>query len=509
MAELVVVRVSLKLIWGLVANRAIASLEQGDAAEEKLRQLLLSEFRKIHESLNALRRKELVASTAFMENGYELLKKDPEEAAKEFNKARDAAQMAFGVVTDPQDKVLATKIMISSALHEFADKPETAASLCMKYVARLNSLPEVVSAAKLQMGHKFGGKLRSWAGGASHQELLGNASQVNRCVLQFMSVSGQSVKWRETGWPTIAGTQINPITDFILLRNFVELANLPADFQTPIAMATVGSKFFFAQAQRCSQETDQLLGNAVKVFDIETKATSDLVGHTAAVLSLAQAGSQVMSCSFDKQVLVWDMPSLKCAQILSGHAGSVRSLAINDNHLFSCSTDGTILVWDRATFSLSHTLTGHTTPVVAMAVSNRHLFSYAVGETVKYWDLKQWKCIHDINIADSVHQLHIVKNFLLVHCNQTIHIFNLGSLKETGVLKDAGSKSILVGSSVCTVSDSTLKMWDVTHHKCVASKVLKNDRGIPYTVLCMDFHGETGFLFLTCSIGKAVVVLRI
>ena len=509
MAELALVRFSLKLVWGMVANRAIANLEHGDRAEEKLRQLLLGEFRKIHEHLNALRRKELVASTAFMENGYELLNKDPGEAMKEFNKARDAAQMAFGVVPDVQDKVLATKILIASALHEFADKPDTATSLCMKYVLRLNTLPEIVSAAGAQLGHKFGGKLRTWAGGSSRQDLLGKVSEVNRCVLQYVNEQGDG-KWREQGWPCVGDSQVNPITDFLLLRKHIEFMSLPADFGIPVAMILAENRFFFAQAQMCSQETDQFLGNSVKVLDLDTQKESELVGHAGCVLSLIQADSQVFSSSFDKQILVWDAKSLKCLQILAGHEGSVRSLSANDNHLFSCSTDSTIQVWDRKTYALSHTLKEHKTPVVTMAVSNRHLFSYSVGEPVKYWDLKKWVYVHDIAIVGSVTQMHIVKNFLLVHSDQRIHIFNLGNLKEIAVLGDVGAKSFVVGPRLCTVSDCVLKMWDVASQKCIGSKSLKSDHGAPYIVQCSYFCEETGFLFVVCTVGKAKnVVLRI
>ena len=61
------------LVWKLFAPYAAQKLQNGDVSEEKLRQLLLSEFSKIHESLNALRRKELVAAVAFMETGWVLL----------------------------------------------------------------------------------------------------------------------------------------------------------------------------------------------------------------------------------------------------------------------------------------------------------------------------------------------------------------------------------------------------------------------------------------------------
>lgn len=69
MAEMIVARVTLKLAWQLFAPMTANMLEQGDVSEEKMRQMLLSEFTKIHEHLNALRRKELVAAIAFLETG--------------------------------------------------------------------------------------------------------------------------------------------------------------------------------------------------------------------------------------------------------------------------------------------------------------------------------------------------------------------------------------------------------------------------------------------------------
>ena len=63
MAELMVARVTIHLAWKLFAPRTSAALKDGD----------VSEFQKIHEHLNALRRKELVAAVAFLETGFEEL----------------------------------------------------------------------------------------------------------------------------------------------------------------------------------------------------------------------------------------------------------------------------------------------------------------------------------------------------------------------------------------------------------------------------------------------------
>ena len=46
MAELMAARVTIYLAWKLFAPRTAAALKDGDVAEEKIRQLLLSEFQK-------------------------------------------------------------------------------------------------------------------------------------------------------------------------------------------------------------------------------------------------------------------------------------------------------------------------------------------------------------------------------------------------------------------------------------------------------------------------------
>ena len=503
MAEIALVRMSLKLVWGLIANRAIACLETGNPTDEKLRQLLLSEFRKLHEELDALRRKELLAATAFMENAYEILNEDPEEARKEFNKARDAAQVALGVVKELQDKVLATKIMIASAIHEFVEKPEVAVSLCMKYLSRLNSLPMVINAAGAQIGQKMSAKWR-WGGNATRQDILGKVSEINRCVWHFVADRGSSSKFLESDCSHIAveGRLLNPMTDFILLRRFVELTTLQEEFGIPICMVVVENKVFLAQTQAGSEQNDPLLSNAIKALDLETGAATNLIGHAGVVLCLASSGCHVVSGSFDKRILIWDATSCKCIHILTGHEGSVRSLVVNDTHIFSGSTDNTIKVWDRVTYELQHTLEGHSTPISALAVSNRHLFSCEVTGTIKYWDLKKWTCLHDVKSPGNVNKLHILSSYLLILCDQKLSIVSLGNLKEVTVAKESAEVSLIIGKSLCTASQDTLRSLDVPSMKIIGSKVFKKD-DITHKINCICYEEVTGYLFIACMCSTA------
>lgn len=499
MAEIALVRFSLKLVWGLIANRAIARLETGNPSDEKFRQLLLSEFRKLHEELDALRRKDLIAATAFMENAYEILHEDQDEAKKEFNKARDAAQVAFGVVKEFQDKILATKIMVASAIHEFEDKPEVAASLCLKYVSRLNSLPSVISAVVIQTGQKIGPKWRWGSNTQTRQELLGTVSEINRCVRFFVRDQASSSKYEESDCWLIASEEkpFDPLTDFILLRRVFELASLPEDFGSPICMVVVETRIFFASSQAASSDDDPCLRNAIKCLDLESGEVINLVGHTGIVLCMVKVGSCVASGSFDKKILIWNAKSGQCENILSGHEGSVGIITVNDSHMFSGSTDRTIKVWDRVTFYLLNSLDGHTAPICAVAVSNRHLFSCEVNGPIKYWDLKKWTCLHDIKSPGNVRKMHIAGHSLLISLDQSLEVINLGNLREDCKLKEPVEISLMIGKNLCTGFESTLKSLNTSNMKSIVSKDLKID-GVSFSVKCLYFDEVTGYLFITC-----------
>ena len=500
MAEIALVRFSLKLVWGLIANRAIARLETGNPSDEKFRQLLLSEFRKLHEELDALRRKELVAATAFMENAYEILNEDQDEAKKEFNKARDAAQVAFGVVKEIQDKVLATKIMIASAIHEFEEKPEVAASLCLKYVSRLNSLPSVISAVVIQTGQKIGPKWRWGTNTQTREELLGTVSEINRCVRFFVRDQASDSKYEENDCWLIATEErpFDPLTDFILLRRIFELASLPEDFGSPICMVVVQNKIFFASSQVASTYDDPFLRYAIKWLDFESGEVINLVGHTGNVMCMVKVGLYVASGSFDRKILIWNAKSGHCEHILSGHEGSVAVIAVNDSHIFSGSTDCTIKVWDRVTFHLLNSLDGHTAPICAVAVSNRHLFSFEVNGPIKYWDLKKWTCLHDIKSPGNVRKMHIAGSSLLISMDQSLTVINLGNLREDCKLEEQVETSLMIGKNLYTAFESTLKSLGTLNMKSIVSKDLKID-GVSLLVQCLYFDEVTGYLFVTCK----------
>ena len=87
-----------------------------------------------------------------------------------------------------------------------------------------------------------------------------------------------------------------------------------------------------------------------------------LQGHSNYVWRVEQLESgDLVSCSNDSTIKVWNLAEGTCIRTLVGHNGSVRSirsirLNSQNNALVSCSWDGTIKTWDSKTGECVNTI---------------------------------------------------------------------------------------------------------------------------------------------------------
>ena len=492
MAELAVVRVSLQLAWSLLSNRLAKRLNTGVPSDEALRKLLLDKFQRLHEELNSLRRKELVAAVAFMENGYELFLKDPFEAKKEFTKARDAAQMAFGVVAETTDKLLATKILLASAMHEFENKVETAISLCLKYVSRLNSLPEIVDVCSTFLRKGVGSRFGAISS-EKKLELLKGVSEINRNVWEF--VKRNDPGFDETKWPSMRCSEriFHPVFELLPVRDCQELKRDNSGLGTPVAMAICGKKLFVSRSSPSSQASDN--ANSIEVLHLDSEVVTTLNGHSAIVLALIAAGDRLFSCSYDKSILVWDVSRLSLVKKLGEHDGSVRSLVTNSTMVFSAGSDKVIKCWDLTTLIFVITLSGHTFPI-SLLTFQHHLFSYAPGEGIRVWNVKTWNVISTVPDLGNVTSIQCsIQSKLFVHCGLDVKVFNLGSGKEDGTIKNVGKVSLrFPRRKMIGFSGENMYFYDLQTSKCLLNQALKFDKSIEISLV--HFSYDLGVLFL-------------
>ena len=84
-----------------------------------------------------------------------------------------------------------------------------------------------------------------------------------------------------------------------------------------------------------------------------------LNGHSKWIWRLEQLESgELVSCSWDNTIKMWDLSEGTCIRALVGHIDWVRSIRINmqNNTLMSCSEDKTIKTWDLKTGKCVNTI---------------------------------------------------------------------------------------------------------------------------------------------------------
>ena len=201
-------------------------------------------------------------------------------------------------------------------------------------------------------------------------------------------------------------------------------------------------------------------------------------GDTIPMMVFNPNNKQLISCSFDKNVLIWDLTNLrKLPKVGRGHTSLINDIAMapNGNFYATASSDKTIRIWsatDDYTTAGNHissySLRFNETPVKAIDISCDSLLitTGADDKTVKL-----------ISVNDKKLQAN-----LLGHSNW---------VKTVRFSRDA----LLVASGS---DDKTLKLWD-TYKKKLVHDFTTEHKG---AVNCVRFHPDNSCLATACYDGK-------
>ena len=202
-------------------------------------------------------------------------------------------------------------------------------------------------------------------------------------------------------------------------------------------------------------------------------------GDTIPMLVFHPNNKQLISCSFDKNILVWDITNLKkLPKIGRGHTSLINDIAMapNGNFYATASSDHTIRIWsatDDYTTSgkniFSQVIRMNETPVKTIDIScdSRLIVTGADDKSVKL-----------ISVNDKKLQAN-----LLAHTNW---------VKTVRFSRD----SLLVASGS---DDRTLKLWDTFKKTLVYDFKNGEHKG---AVNCVRFHPDNSCLATACFDGK-------
>jgi len=120
------------------------------------------------------------------------------------------------------------------------------------------------------------------------------------------------------------------------------------------------------------------MDNAIKIFDVRSKALLETIGIDNASISGAvfSPNGRQLAIGYGSDVRIYSTSSWKMTEKLQGDGLPVGAVAWSrDGSLIAASSGYKIRVWDAKTYQLLHTLTGHTLAVTALAFGNDSLLA--------------------------------------------------------------------------------------------------------------------------------------
>lgn len=142
---------------------------------------------------------------------------------------------------------------------------------------------------------------------------------------------------------------------------------------------------------------DLAIGQQSNNFDIVIRDSMSgqvkkrLVGHSKMVYQiLMMPDGNLVSCSLDAKVIVWDLNSATIIRSLD-HPSSVNSIALlNNGNLISSLNDGSVNIWNLKMWKLEKSFQVHSSAICwnscIMLMSNGDLVSGSYDGTIKVWD---------------------------------------------------------------------------------------------------------------------------
>ncbi|WP_461256169.1 WD40 domain-containing protein [Treponema sp. R80B11-R83G3] len=232
----------------------------------------------------------------------------------------------------------------------------------------------------------------------------------------------------------------------------------------------------FAYAKDSNEERGLAVENTTQIkADI---AVFPQLGHThVRSAAFSPDEKQILSCSDDYTIKLWDVANGREIKTFSGHTGNVLSamFSMDGKQVLSSSADGSIRLWDAASGREINTFLGHEGFVYSVAFSpdGKQIISGSEDGTIKLWDTESGVEIR--TFFESKHRLSVTtvayspngKQILSCLEDETIMLWDAVSGLEIRTFKghnwtinsatfSPDGKQVLSGSS-----DKTIKLWDV------------------------------------------------
>ncbi|XP_044756317.1 U3 small nucleolar RNA-associated protein 15 homolog [Coccinella septempunctata] len=232
---------------------------------------------------------------------------------------------------------------------------------------------------------------------------MSNFKKLNTKIYQKIdSVTEDTIYWKKLGTPVLVKefgqidyVNFSPIEPY----HFAVTCSVRVQIYNPITKLVVKNLSRFREAAYgATFKSDGKIicaggeEGVVKLFDVASKSLLRLFkGHTAAVHRnfFVEDKPQILSCSDDKTVKLWDIPTETEIMSFSEHVDYIRAGAVNPalpNIFISGGYDDKINMYDLRTKEIALSL-DHGAPVEALLfLPSGGIFISAGGNDIKVWD---------------------------------------------------------------------------------------------------------------------------
>lgn len=143
---------------------------------------------------------------------------------------------------------------------------------------------------------------------------------------------------------------------------------------------------------------------SIQVWDLSSgKSVKEFIGHQEAVImvDVSKDGSRLISGSADNTAKIWDIASGKPLLTLNGHSDQVSYVCFSPDGKWCASTgwDMSIKIWSTDSGKLAHSLAGHSARVECIRFSpdGKMLVSTGGDRTIKLWNVADGTCINTLH----------------------------------------------------------------------------------------------------------------
>ncbi|KAG8470033.1 hypothetical protein KFE25_006488 [Diacronema lutheri] len=132
--------------------------------------------------------------------------------------------------------------------------------------------------------------------------------------------------------------------------------------------------------------------NLVRIWNMETHAQQDLVGHEGPIYVIVQGNGMLFTAGHDAGIRCWKMEPASMqfglVGVLQGHTAPVQNVQVGGSTLFSASRDNTIKQWDLTTGQgVCSVTTAHTEFMMGLCLYDNFLFSAGLDGKVAVYNI--------------------------------------------------------------------------------------------------------------------------